>query len=89
MPLTKPDLPPGFDYQEWRKLPRMARIKPMVLDWAQSGFGAPDLVYLIYIVKIPLYILGAIGFVLLTPGVGSLGEIASWWISAARCSRRS
>ena len=79
MPLTKPDLPPGFDYQEWRKLPRMARIKPMVLDWAQSGFGAPDLVYLIYIVKIPLYILGAIGFVLLTPGVGSLGEIASWW----------
>ena len=79
MPLTKPALPPGFNYGEWRKLPRMARIKPMVLDWAQSGFGAPDLVYLIYIIKIPLYILGAIGFVVLTPGIGSLGDISSWW----------
>jgi hypothetical protein len=70
---------PELDYAQWRRGTRMERVRPMVLDWAEHGFGPPESVYLLYVVKIGLYILGAAFFASLTPGLGGLGSIGQWW----------
>jgi hypothetical protein len=78
MGFIKPALP-ELDYDEWRTRPRMERMKPMVQDWAVRGFGPPEGVYLIYILKIGLYVLGGLLFAAATPGIGALADVASWW----------
>jgi hypothetical protein len=78
MGFIKPALP-QLDYDEWRTKPRMERVKPMVQHWAENGFGPPEGVYLVYIVKIALYMLGGIFFAATTPGIGAVADFASWW----------
>jgi hypothetical protein len=78
MGLIKPKLP-DVDYEEWRTLPRMERVKPMVQDWAVNGFGPPESVYLLYVIKLFLYALGIAWITSLTPGIGSLSHIRDWW----------
>ncbi|HKE98253.1 MAG TPA: DUF3556 domain-containing protein [Actinomycetes bacterium] len=78
MEFIKPALP-TLDYQQWRTQPRMARIKPMVQHWGTAGFGTPEGVYLLYIVKLVGYVAGAVFFATLTPGLGSFWSVASWW----------
>lgn len=78
MGFIKPSLP-DLDLQEWGEKPRMERVKPMIQEWAQSGFGAPDAVLVLYAVKIALYVGGALFFASITPGVGSLGDLEAWW----------
>ncbi|WP_028935120.1 DUF3556 domain-containing protein [Pseudonocardia spinosispora] len=78
MNLIRPVLP-DLDYAQWREKPRMARIRTMTGHWAEHGFGTPDGVYLIYVVKIVAYVAGALLFVQLTPGIGSLHQLSSWW----------
>ena len=70
---------PELDYEDWRRRPRMERVRPMVLDWAEHGFGPPESVYLLYVVKLVLYVVGAAFFASLTPGLGGLGSIGQWW----------
>ena len=41
--------------------------------------GYPDVFYLLYIVKIGLYILGGLGFALATKGIDGWGSITTWW----------
>ena len=72
--------PPPFEYEEWRRLPHLERIKVCAQDWALNGFGTPYFVYLLYIVKLVLYAGG--GLLLIsatTPGLGGLGDLSSWW----------
>jgi transmembrane protein DUF3556 len=72
--------PPPVDYEEWRRLPHLERIKPLAQDWALNGFGTPHFVYLLYVVKIVVYALG--GLLLIsatTPGLGGLGDFGDWW----------
>lgn len=72
--------PPPVDYEQWRRLPHLERIKPLAQDWALNGFGTPYFVYLLYVVKIAVYALG--GLLLIsatTPGLGGLGELGDWW----------
>jgi hypothetical protein len=78
MGFIKPVLP-KLDYQQWRTQPRMARTKPMVQHWGTAGFGTPDGVYVLYIVKIAVYMGGAVLFAALTPGLGSFFSVGSWW----------
>ncbi len=58
MGLISPRLPP-LDYDEWRAKPRIERIKPMAQDWAEGGFGTPDAVLVLYVVKIAFTPFGA------------------------------
>ena len=51
----------------------------MVQDWAECGFGTPESVFLLYIVKIGLYILGALAVVSLTDGVAGFGDAIDNW----------
>jgi len=78
MGLISPRLP-DLDYAAWERKPLMQRIKPMAQDWAEGGFGTPDAVLVLYVVKIALYAFGAAAITALTPGIGSLGDIGDWW----------
>src|SRR5439155_15017404 len=42
--------------------------------------GTPIAVYLAYALKVGLYIGGWVLFCTFTPGMGGLGDIASWWL---------
>jgi Transmembrane protein of unknown function (DUF3556) len=72
--------PPPFDLDEWKAKPHLSRIKPLAQDWAINGFGTPEAVYLLYIVKLVVFAFG--GFLLIsatTTGLGGLGDIGDWW----------
>ena len=47
--------PPPVDVAEWKKLPHLARIKPLAQDWAINGFGTPTAIYLLYVVKLVVF----------------------------------
>jgi hypothetical protein len=79
MGFTKP-APPPFEVEEWKRRPHLERIKPLAQDWALNGFGTPNAVYLLYIVKLIVYAGG--GLLLIsatTTGLGGLGDLGSWW----------
>ena len=72
--------PPPFDLEEWRAKPYLTRLKLNCQDWAVNGFAPPGAVYLLYVVKLVLFVfLGLLIVSLTTPGVGGLGDISEWW----------
>jgi Transmembrane protein of unknown function (DUF3556) len=78
MGLTKPDLP-DIDHDTWHTLPRWVRSQTMTRHWTEHGFGTPYAVYLLYLVKMAAYVTGAAAVISVTPGLGGLAEIGSWW----------
>jgi hypothetical protein len=78
MGLIAPTLP-DIDVDEWRARPRAERTQVLQKHWATRGFGTPYAVYLLYVVKIGLYVLGGLLFAASTPGIGSLGDLGDWW----------
>jgi hypothetical protein len=71
--------PPPFELEEWKRKPHLARIKPLVQDWGENGFGSPSFVYLLYALKLVVYAGGALLVISLTPGLGSVGDFGEWW----------
>ena len=72
--------PPPFDLDEWRAKPYLSRLKANCEDWAVNGFGTPDVVFLLYAVKLVVYVVGAAAVIsATTPGLGGLGDIGDWW----------
>ncbi|MBA2792890.1 MAG: DUF3556 domain-containing protein [Thermoleophilaceae bacterium] len=72
--------PPPIDVEEWKKLPHLDRIKPLAQDWAVNGFGTPYAVYLLYLVKLVAFSVGAaLTISATTPGLGGLGSFGEWW----------
>lgn len=72
--------PPPVDIEEWKQLPYLERIKPLAQDWAINGFGTPTAVYLTYVVKLLIFVVGgALVISASTPGLGGLGELGRWW----------
>jgi Transmembrane protein of unknown function (DUF3556) len=72
--------PPPFDLDEWRAKPFLTRLKPVVQDWVVNGFGAPGLIYLLYVIKLIVFVLGAaLAIAATTPGIGGLGDVTDWW----------
>jgi len=73
--------PPPFDLQEWRAKPYLGRIKANCQDWAVNGFGTPGVVYVLYVVKLIVFLVGAFFLIsITTPGIGGLGDIGDWWM---------
>ena len=79
MGFLKQDAPVVDDFEAWSRGTRAEKIVPMAQHWAQVGFGTPVILHLFYVVKILAYAAIALMIVLLTPGIGGLGEIAHWW----------
>jgi len=72
--------PPPVDVEQWKQLPYLQRIKPLAQDWAINGFGTPTAVYLAYVVKLVVFVVGAALVISAsTPALGGLGSISSWW----------
>src|SRR5262245_41153365 len=78
MSFTKPERPP-VDPETVAAMPRWQRLQIMTRHWVEHGFGTPYAIYLLYIVKIAAYVAGAAVVISLTPGLGGLSNIASWW----------
>jgi hypothetical protein len=78
MGFMKPDLP-DVDHDTFLTLPRWQRLQTMTRHWVENGFGTPYAVYLLYVVKIAVYVASAAAVISLTPGLGGLTHIASWW----------
>jgi hypothetical protein len=51
----------------------------MCVTWCTQGFGAPDVVYILYVMKIAVYIGGFFLFAFLTPSLGGPASFGSWW----------
>lgn len=71
--------PPPFELEEWKRQPHLARLKPLVQDWGENGFGSPTFVYFLYAFKLVVYALGACLVISLTPGLGGIGDFGDWW----------
>ncbi len=78
MGLITPTLP-DLDVDAWRARTRAERTRVLQQHWALHGFGTPLAIYLLYLVKIGLYVLGGLLFAASTPGIASLGQVADWW----------
>ncbi|HMS13587.1 MAG TPA: DUF3556 domain-containing protein, partial [Microthrixaceae bacterium] len=69
MGLVKPDQP-EFDLDEWRALAPTERLRLMCVTWATQGFGAPDVVYVLYLVKLAFYVGGFLLFAAFSDSLG-------------------
>src|ERR1700710_706990 len=74
-----PPAPPPFELEEWKRKPHLERIKPLVQDWGENGFGSPSFVYLLYALKLVVYAGGALLAISTTPGLGGVGDFGDWW----------
>ena len=70
---------PDLDLATWREGPRSERLKPMARHVAEVGFGTPDIVYVVYAVKIALYVVLGMLFALSTPGIDGFTAVGTWW----------
>ncbi|AEF36277.1 conserved hypothetical protein [Mycolicibacter sinensis] len=78
MGFIKPSVP-DVDPEGWRSTGWAARIQICSRHWAEHGFGTPSGVYLIYLLKVVAYAVGAAAVIALTPGLGGLSRIGDWW----------
>lgn len=82
MGFLQPNLP-DLDLPTWSAGTRNERVRPMQRHVAEIGFGTPDVVFLMYALKIGLYVLGALLFALSTDNVSGLTNVADWWAEPA------
>jgi hypothetical protein len=68
-----------FDVDEWRTLPLPERLQAMCATLATQGFGAPDVVYVLYLIKVAWYIAMFFVFAALTPALGTPASFSNWW----------
>jgi Transmembrane protein of unknown function (DUF3556) len=78
MGFMSPELP-DVDPDTWQAQPRSTRLQIVTRHWAEHGFGTPYAVYLLYLIKIALYVAVPAAIISLTPGLGGLGRIGDWW----------
>jgi len=78
MGFLKPNMP-RIDVAAWQRLSRSERIKPMARHIAEHGMGNPDVFYVLYALKVGLYILGGPAFALSTAGIDGWAAIGTWW----------
>ena len=78
MGLLEPLLP-DVDMAEWRSRPHLQRLEPLARHWVDHGFGTPYAIHLLYVVKVVGYAVGGLAVVAATPGIGSLGDVGTWW----------
>ena len=78
MGFMAPELP-DIDLHTWQTLPRATRLQVVTRHWVTHGFGTPYAVYLLYLLKIVVYVAVPAAVISLTPGLGGIGNIAQWW----------
>ena len=78
MGFLQPNLP-DLDLATWQRGSRQDRMRPMARHFGEVGFGSPDVVTLVYVVKIAVYVLVGWLLVLSTPGIDGFTAFSDWW----------
>jgi len=73
-------IPPPYDALEWNEKPFPEKSRMVCEAWAAQGYGTPLPVYLVYALKVALYVSAWVFFCGFTPGLGALHDIARWWL---------
>jgi hypothetical protein len=79
MSLVQP-LPPPFDPIAWLRRPFPERGRMVCESWAVQGYGTPLGVFAVYALKVGAYVAGWLFFCRLSPSLGGLSSIGSWWL---------
>jgi hypothetical protein len=74
-------VPPPYDPLEWEKLPFPEKARLGCASWAMQGYGTPLAIYLVYLLKILLYVGGWLLWCGCTPGMGGLADLGDWWLT--------
>jgi hypothetical protein len=72
--------PPPYDPLEWAEKPLHERGRMVCEAWAMQGYGTPTSVFLVYLIKVVLYIGGWVFFCSQSPTLGGLRTLGSWWL---------
>ena len=72
--------PPPYDALAWAKKPFAERGRMVCEAWAMQGYGTPPGVFVVYALKIALYVGAWILFCGTSPSLGGVSSIASWWL---------
>jgi hypothetical protein len=75
-------LAPPYDPLEWSRKPFAEKARMVCEAWAMQGYGTPLVVYLFYAFKMALYVGGWMFFCGFTPGMGTIANFGSWWLSS-------
>ncbi|MFZ1176719.1 MAG: DUF3556 domain-containing protein [Mycobacterium sp.] len=78
MGFMTPELP-DVDRDTWQTQSRATRLQVVTRHWVEHGFGTPYGAYLLYLIKIALYVAAPAAIISLTPGLGGMGRIGDWW----------
>jgi hypothetical protein len=73
--------PPPYDPIAWSKLPLDERGRMVCSAWALQGYGAPIGAFVLYALKIALYVVGWVLFCQTSPTLGGFSTLPSWWLS--------
>ncbi|MCH2201945.1 MAG: DUF3556 domain-containing protein [Fuerstiella sp.] len=71
---------PQYDPLKWREWDFSTRARAACRSWVTEGYGTPLFVYIFYACKMALYIAGWLLFCSITPTLGSVSDLASWWL---------
>ena len=77
--MFRPAQPP-YDPLEWATKPFSEKGRLVCCAWAMQGYGTPLAVYLVYVLKIALYVAGWFFFCGFTSGLGGLHDVSAWWL---------
>lgn len=78
MKFPSPKLP-SYDISTWQGLPFAERLKLVCQAWALDGYGAPAPIYIVYTLKIALYVAVWFGVCALSTSLGAPSTVATWW----------
>ncbi|MBL8948931.1 MAG: DUF3556 domain-containing protein [Myxococcales bacterium] len=73
-------VPPPYDPLEWIRKPFAERARMVCESWAMQGYGTPAYVYLVYLLKVGLYVGAWALFCGQSSALGGVSEIATWWL---------
>ena len=78
MGFLQPNLP-VVDHEVWDHQNRQDRMRPLATHFAEFGFGSPDVVVLMYLVKMVVFVAIGWAFIMTTPDIDGWFDPASWW----------
>jgi hypothetical protein len=72
--------PPPYDPLEWLRKPLGERGRMVCQAWALQGYGTPSYVFVLYALKVALYVWAWTFFCSFSSALGGIGDIAAWWL---------
>ncbi len=72
--------PTPYDPLVWERAPLVERGRMVCEAWAMQGYGTPPGVFAFYALKLALYVGAWVGFCSLSPSLGGLSTIGTWWL---------